>query len=123
MSYPEAGLASIGVSFVYGSDPEKKYDEVVRELNVIRNSLPDGITLLRANRQNPAMTNIVLEHHRAGKLRVVAVTHHKRLAAAPELPTAVEQGFKDLVARNFIGIYAPVGLPRDIVGTVSAPNL
>ena len=41
----------------------------------------------------PAMTNIVLEHHRAGKLRILAVTHHKRLAAAPEIPTAVEQGF------------------------------
>ena len=58
-STSQAGLASIGVSFVYGSDPEKKYDEVVRELNVIRNSLPTGITLLRANRQNPAQTNIV----------------------------------------------------------------
>ena len=58
-STSQAGLASIGVSFVYGSDPEKKYDEVVRELNVIRSSLPDGITLLRANRQNPAQTNIV----------------------------------------------------------------
>ena len=58
-STSQAGLASIGVSFVYGSDPEKKYDEVVRELNVIRNSLPAGITLLRTNRQNPAQTNIV----------------------------------------------------------------
>ena len=58
-STSQAGLASIGVSFVYGSDPEKKYDEVVRELNVIRNTLPAGITLLRANRQNPAQTNIV----------------------------------------------------------------
>ena len=71
----------------------------------------------------PAMTNIVLEHHRAGKLRVLAVTHGKRLAAAPELPTGVEQGFTDLVAPNFIGIYAPAGLPRDIVNTVSAANL
>jgi len=58
-STSQAGLASIGVSFVYGSDPEKKYDEVVRELNVIRSSLPSGITLLRTNRQNPAQTNIV----------------------------------------------------------------
>ena len=39
----------------------------------------------------PAMTNIVLELHRAGKVRVLAVTHGTRLTAAPELPTAVEQ--------------------------------
>src|ERR1043166_5603634 len=71
----------------------------------------------------PAMTNIVLEHHRAGRLRVVAVTNARRLAAAPELPTAVEQGFADLVAPNFIGIFAPAGVPKEIVDAVSAANL
>ena len=71
----------------------------------------------------PAMTNIVLEHHRAGKLRVLAVTNGKRLAAAPELPTAVEQGFDGLVAPNFIGLYAPTGVPREIVEAISAANL
>jgi tripartite-type tricarboxylate transporter receptor subunit TctC len=71
----------------------------------------------------PAMTNIVLEHHRAGKLRVLAVTNARRLAAAPELPTAVEQGFPDLVAPNFIGIFAPAGVPKEVVDTVSAANL
>ena len=40
-----AGVATIGVEFNYGADPEKKYDEVVRELNVVRPSLPDGVTL------------------------------------------------------------------------------
>ena len=71
----------------------------------------------------PAMTNIVAEHHRAGKLRVLAVTHHQRLAAAPELPTAVEQGFPDIVAPNFIGLFAPTGVSSEIVSTVSAANL
>jgi tripartite-type tricarboxylate transporter receptor subunit TctC len=71
----------------------------------------------------PAMTNIVAEHHRAGKLRVLAVTHHQRLAAAPELPTAVEQGFPDIVAPNFIGLFAPTGVSKEIVSTVSAANL
>src|SRR5262250_687469 len=58
----------------------------------------------------PAMTNLVLELHRAGKLRVLAVTHGTRIAAAPELPTAVEQGLADLVTPNLIGVYAPAGL-------------
>src|SRR5262249_20575696 len=64
-----------------------------------------------------------LEHHRAGKLRVLAVTHHKRVAAGPELPTAVEQGFTDLVAPNFIGLFAPTGVPQDVVNAVSQANL
>jgi tripartite-type tricarboxylate transporter receptor subunit TctC len=71
----------------------------------------------------PAMTNIVLEHHKAGKLRILAVTNARRLAAAPEIPTAVEQGYIDLVAPNFIGVFAPAGVPRDVVDTVSAANL
>jgi tripartite-type tricarboxylate transporter receptor subunit TctC len=67
----------------------------------------------------PAMTNHVLELHRAGKLRVLAVTNGTRLAAAPELPTAVEQGVADLVAPNFIGVYAPAGTPKPIIEQIS----
>lgn len=58
-STSSAGLASISVQFEYGVDPEKKYDEVVRELNVLRPTLPSGITLIRADRANPAQTSIV----------------------------------------------------------------
>ena len=54
---------------------------------------------------------------------MLAVTHGRRLAAAPELPTAVEQGFPDLVAPNFIGLYAPAGVPAQIVNAISAANL
>jgi len=71
----------------------------------------------------PAMTNIVLEHHRAGKLRILAVTQQNRSTAGPELPTAVEQGFTDLVAPNYIGLFAPAGTPKAIVDAVSAANL
>jgi len=52
-------LATIGVEFFYGTDPEKKYDEVVRELNVVRPNLPDGITLVRTDRRNPAQANVL----------------------------------------------------------------
>jgi tripartite-type tricarboxylate transporter receptor subunit TctC len=71
----------------------------------------------------PAMTNLVLELHRAGKLRVLAVTHGTRLAAAPELPTAVEQGLTDLVTPNFIGVFAPTGTPNAIIDQIAKANL
>src|SRR5260221_9470653 len=38
------------------------------------------------------ITGQVLELHRTGKLRIVAVTSPKRLASAPDVPTAVEAG-------------------------------
>jgi tripartite-type tricarboxylate transporter receptor subunit TctC len=121
----------------YGSAGHGSLNHLTGELFKLRAGLNDlphvpyrgagpGLTDLLAGQIPalvPAMTNIVLEHHRAGKLRILAVTHHKRLAAAPDMPTAVEQGFSDLVAPNFIGVFAPAGLPRDIVNAVAAANL
>jgi tripartite-type tricarboxylate transporter receptor subunit TctC len=71
----------------------------------------------------PAMTNHVLDLHRTGKIKVLAVTHGTRLAAAPELPTAVEQGLTDLVTPNFIGVYAPAGVPKPIIDQVAQANV
>jgi len=71
----------------------------------------------------PAMTNHVLELHRSGKARILAVTNDKRLEAAPEIPTAVEQGFADLVTPNFIGIFARTGTPAPIIEQVAKANL
>src|SRR6516162_6493621 len=46
-----------------------------------------------------------------------------RLTAAPELPTAVEQGLTDLVAPNFVGVFAPTGTPKPIIDQVAQANL
>ncbi|MSP47290.1 MAG: tripartite tricarboxylate transporter substrate binding protein [Xanthobacteraceae bacterium] len=121
----------------YGSAGHGSLNHLAGELFKIRAGITDfphvpyrgagpGLTDLLAGQIPalvPAMTNIVLEHHKAGKLKVLAVTHGKRLAAAPELPTAVEQGYPDLVAPNFIGVYAPTGVPKEIVDRISAANL
>lgn len=58
-SASRAGLAVINVEFEWGSDPEDKFGEVVRELNVVRPSLPDGVVDIRTRRFNPAETAIV----------------------------------------------------------------
>jgi len=121
----------------YGSAGHGSLNHLTGELFKLKTGLTDfphvpyrgagpGLTDLLAGQIPalvPAMTNIVAEHHRAGKLRVLAVTHGKRLAAAPELPTAVEQGLPDLVAPNFIGVYVPTGVPKDIVDAIAAANL
>jgi len=71
----------------------------------------------------PAMTNHVLALHRAGRARVLALTHGTRLAAAPEIPTAAEQGLPTLISPNFIGIYVPTGTPKEVIDHLSAANL
>jgi multidrug efflux pump subunit AcrB len=58
-SSSRAGVAVISVEFAWGVDAEEKFGEVVRELNVVRPNLPDGIIDIRARRFNPAQTSVV----------------------------------------------------------------
>jgi tripartite-type tricarboxylate transporter receptor subunit TctC len=60
------------------------------------------------------VTGQVLELHRTGKMRVLAVTGAKRLVAAPELPTSAEQGFPGMTVTGSIGVLAPAGSPGEV---------
>jgi len=57
----------------------------------------------------------VLQYLKDGKLRAIASTGRKRFAAAPEVPTMIEQGFADFEAVSWIGFLAPGGTPRPII--------
>ncbi len=58
-SASRAGLAVINVEFEWGADAEEKFGEVVREINVVRATLPDGVVDIRTRRYNPAQAAIV----------------------------------------------------------------
>ncbi|MCX7310789.1 MAG: tripartite tricarboxylate transporter substrate binding protein [Hyphomicrobiales bacterium] len=77
-----------------------------------------GVTDL-ASGHIPMMTPNVggplLQFHATGKVRILAIAANKRLAAAPDIPTAVEAGLPGMVAANFNGLFAPVGVPKDVV--------
>ncbi len=61
------------------------------------------------------LTGQVLDLHKAGRLRVLAVTGPSRVRGAPDFPTAVEAGFADLTFRGFFGLFAPKGTPSPIL--------
>ena len=65
------------------------------------------------------VTGQIIELHRTGKLRIVAVTTPKRLVGAPDIPTAVEQGLPDMISQNFIALFAPAGTPKAILGQLA----
>jgi tripartite-type tricarboxylate transporter receptor subunit TctC len=67
----------------------------------------------------PNVTGHVIELHKAGKLRMLAVSSPTRLAAAPDIPTAVEAGLPDMVSINLIGLFAPARTPNDIVAQIA----
>ena len=56
-----------------------------------------------------------LTHIKAGKLRGLAVTAAQRSPSLPELPTLAEAGVPGFDVSSWYGIYAPAGLPRDMV--------
>ena len=65
------------------------------------------------------VTGQVLELHRTGKMRVLAVTSPARLTAAPELPIAAELGFPGLTVTGSIGLLAPTGTPIEIIEQIA----
>lgn len=70
----------------------------------------------------PAMTSQVLEFHRAGKLRLLAITNPTRLTIAPDIPTAAESGVPGLVTTQVLAIFVPAGTPAPIVAQIAAAN-
>jgi len=55
-----------------------------------------------------------------GRLRPLAVTSLKRVSSLPDVPTLDELGFKGFEAVTFTGLFAPAGIPGDIVQQLNA---
>ena len=51
-------------------------------------------------------------------IRGLGVTGTKRMEAIPDVPTALEQGFKGLEVGSWVALFAPAGTPPDVVKTV-----
>jgi tripartite-type tricarboxylate transporter receptor subunit TctC len=58
-----------------------------------------------------------IEHHKAGKVRILAVTGEQRSKSLPDVPTLKEQGI-NMAADAFFGLYGPAGVPADVVSRI-----
>jgi tripartite-type tricarboxylate transporter receptor subunit TctC len=72
--------------------------------------LMGGRVSLMFDNMTTAVPNI-----KAGKLRAIAVTSERRVAALPDVPTMVESGLPGFVVTPWWGVFAPAGTPRAIV--------
>lgn len=57
----------------------------------------------------------LIPHIKAGKLRALAVTGPNRLDSLPDVPTAAEAGYPDLLVSSWFAMYAPAGTPQAVV--------
>lgn len=66
----------------------------------------------------PNVTSQVLDFHRGGNLRILAVCAPARLKAAPDIPAAIET-LPGLVVGLTCGVLAPAGTPQAITDQIS----
>jgi tripartite-type tricarboxylate transporter receptor subunit TctC len=55
-----------------------------------------------------------------GRIKLLAVTSAKRLAAFPDTPTMAESGYPDLTSGSWQGVFVPAGTPKDAVDKLYA---
>ena len=66
---------------------------------------------------NPVSESMPL--HKAGSIRILAVTGAKRSQFLPEVPTMKEQGY-DVVVESWLGVFLPAKTPADVVRALSS---
>jgi tripartite-type tricarboxylate transporter receptor subunit TctC/DNA-binding CsgD family transcriptional regulator len=61
----------------------------------------------------------LIDLHRAGKIRILAVTTPARLHAARDIPTTIESRMPELNAQSWFGLFAPKATPRAIIDHIA----
>jgi len=63
---------------------------------------------------------VALPHVQSGKLRAIAVTGAARSSLLPEVPTVSEAALPGFEVTSWYGVFAPAGLPADIVAKLNS---
>jgi tripartite-type tricarboxylate transporter receptor subunit TctC len=66
---------------------------------------------------------VVIPQIKAGKLKAIASTYEKRMSAAPDIPTATEEGFPGVKISHWAGLFAPKGTPQPILEKMNSTLL
>ena len=67
---------------------------------------------------DPSTTS--LPHVQSGRLRPIAIAGRERHPQLPDVPTVFEAGFPKLNSPFWLGVVAPAGTPREIIGKLNA---
>jgi multidrug efflux pump subunit AcrB len=94
------GVASVVIEFSANSDPEKKFDEVSRQINSVRSSMPQDLYSLEAIKVSAGNTNIiqsaiVSENYSYADLKKYAEDIRDQIAAIPAIKKAEAIAFPE----------------------------
>jgi len=109
-----------------GSLPHFFGEMLSREANADLVHVPfaGGAALLGAlvGNQVSAGVDVVLETleaHKTGKVRVIGTSGDKRSSVLPDVPTLKEQGYPNMVAQGWFGMYAPARTPPAVIDALN----
>jgi multidrug efflux pump subunit AcrB len=125
------GLAVIAIEFTAGTDADKKYDDVLRELNVLRADLPTDLQSLKVEKFNAADVNIlqlalVSETASYRELAERADRLRKRLENRPGVKEAKRWAFPSQEVRVSLDLerLAALGVtPLQVISAIQATNV
>ena len=116
------GLAVFRVEYKYESDPEEKYQELVREINSLRPELPRDIFSLEINKLQPSDVNIVQialisENASRAKLKFHAEALKDELEKISVLKNVEVQGLPEQIVRIELRLekIAQMHIPLDAI--------
>jgi tripartite-type tricarboxylate transporter receptor subunit TctC len=80
-----------------------------------------AVVAAMSNQVNLVVTSLpaAIQQIRAGRLAPIAVTGARRTSLLPDVPTAIEGGFK-LESLSWVGILAPPGTPAEVAKSLNA---
>lgn len=118
----EDGLAIINAEFNYGIDVDNKYQEVIREVNSLRDQLPSDIALIDVRRVDPSDVNViqlalVSENASYTDLKAQAEDLKNALEKVQELKKVTISGAPEEVVRVDLHLekMAQLGIPLNVV--------
>ena len=122
------GLAVFRVEYKYESDPDEKYQELVREINGLRSDLPRDIFSIDIQKFQPSDVNIIQialisENASRPKLKFHAEALQDELEKIPMLKNVEVQGLPEQIVRIELRLekIAQMHIPLDaIIGTLQS---
>lgn len=119
------GFAAVNVEFTYGTDPEKKYDDVLRQVNVERPRLPDGVIdvdVRKIQTINVAMMQVALVSPDASyaRLQDLAEALRKRFEATPGVRQSRKHAFPEKQVRVSLDLDKIAGLRLPLTRIIAA---
>ena len=108
------------VTHLYGLILSKALDVPVVPV-AYKNNPSSLVDLIGGQAELSFATPIALvEHQKAGDLKILALTTEKRDPAFADIPAVTELGYPQLVASYWTALHAPKGTPKEVIDQLSA---